>query len=182
MASKARSPFKPEIDSSMKSNRVVRPKIFFGNPMDYVREWAQQNGTLPIGMDNSVYLTKPQTAVSKATKELALVLSPESGGLVGFPQQTQDGVNFTCLLNPLITIFFPPMLIKLDNSLIRQIAFSYGSASVSRLDQNYTYRVIGVTHEGDTRGNKWYSNVVGANQDMEGLRPAMFETEQDTVE
>ena len=93
----------------------------------------------------------------------------------------EDGVTFMCLLNPTISIFNPPMLVKLDNTKIRQTALQWGSKGFSRLDQDWMYRVIGVTHVGDTRGNEWYSQVVGVNQDMEGLLPAQFKTANSTA-
>lgn len=182
MMSRARVPSNIKIADNMVSKTLSRPKVYFDNPMIYLRKWAQQNGTLPSVIDREIILDKPQSAVTTTVQESAIVLSPDEGGLVGTPQQTQDGVNFTCLLNPLISIFFPPMIIKIDNSKIRQAALQYNNAGFARLDSDGMYRVIGVTHIGDTRGNEWYSNVVGANQDMEGLRPAMFETEQDIIE
>lgn len=181
MMSRARVPFSATLSDKLVSNKLARPKVFFDSPLYYLRKYAQQNGTLPSVINNEVVVDKPQSKVTTNLQENALVVSPGKGGLIGVPTQTQDGVEFTLLLNPIISIFNPPMLIKIDNSFIRQTSLQYNTAGFSRLDEDFTYRVIGVTHVGDTRGNDWYSKVVGINQSMEGLRGAMFQTEQDTI-
>jgi hypothetical protein len=83
-------------------------------------------------------------------------------------------------LNPKIRVFSPePMLVKIDNQIIRQMAIQYGSSGFSRLDEDGIYRVIGVTHSGSTRGNEWYTMVTGCNQSMEGTLATMYKTQKD---
>jgi len=131
-------------------------------------------------IDREVYIDRPQDPIPANLAKQALVLSPGSGGLVDTPQQTQDGITFTCLLNPAIKVFSPePMLVKIDNKIIRQMAIQYNSVGFSRLDEDGIYRVIGVTHIGATRGNDWYTVVVGVNQSMEGTLATQYKTQKD---
>lgn len=176
MAAGARRPFTiKKVSEDMGEVQLVRGKIFFDSPMHYMRQYAQQYGTVPSAVDREVYLDRPQDPIPVNLTKQALVLSPGQGGLIGTPQQTQDGITFTCLLNPKIRVFNPePMLVKIDNEIIRQMAVQYDSAGFSRLDEDGIYRVIGVTHTGDTRGNEWYTSVTGCNQSMEGTLATMF--------
>jgi len=187
MAARARQPFKlrkENMSDSLEDKKLVRPKIFFDKPSYYIRKYAQQNGTLPSYIDLDAYITKPQDPVSASALDNALVISPGEGGLIGVPQQTQDGVDFTCLLNPLIRVFNIPddkkincMLVKIDKSIIRQAEIQPNQESYSKLDQDWTYKVIGVNHVGDTRGGDWYTKVSGVDQSMSGLRGAMWATQ-----
>jgi hypothetical protein len=177
MAEASRVSFTPKISKTMVSTRPTRTKVLFDNPFHYLRKWCQQNGTMVGSEDGVVYLSRPQdTNEDFDSGGNALVLSPGKGGIIGVPQQTQDGVNFTCLLNPLIGIFKNPFLIKIDNSFIRQTAVQYGDKGFSMLDQDGMYKVIGVNHVGDTRGKDWYSHVIGVNQSMEGVGSVLFST------
>ena len=94
-------------------------------------------------------------------------LSPESG-LIGVPAQNDFGVTIRCLLNPKIKI---NSMVHVDNSLIRNQQFEQGQVVYS-LDNDGIYRVVQVTHIGDTRGNDWYTEVETVTQ--AGKIPAML--------
>jgi hypothetical protein len=178
MASKSRKPFKIKaISETMPDPKMARTKVFFDSPTYYLRKYAQMGGTLPSTIDRDIILNRPQEPLPESAYLYAMTLSPLEGGLIGTPQQTQDGVNFTMLLNPSVTVFNPsPMLIKIDNTYIRQTEIRTGSKGVSRLDEDYVYKVIGVNHVGDTRGSEWYTHVTGVSQAMEGMTPVTFQT------
>ena len=178
MMSKARKPVsKVYISDDIKSNKLPRAKTFFGEPKDYLRDFARQSGTHVSFLDNTVSISRVQSDVNSTVE--ALVLSPGVGGLIGTPQQTQDGITFNSLLNPALRILRPqPMLAKIDNKTIKQIKIAQG-VPFSRLDEEGIYKIIGITHIGDTRGNDWYSNVIGCNQSMEGLLAAQYSTFND---
>jgi len=153
MLKKANTPFTAQISDKLENKKLFRPKVFFDNPMYYLRKYSQQSGTLPSVIDQEVILERPQEKNTSILQEKALVVSPEKGGLIGTPTQTQDGIEFTMLLNPQIKIFNPPVLVKINPKFIKQSEFQYGTPGPARLDEDYTYRVIGITHTGDTRGN-----------------------------
>jgi hypothetical protein len=93
----------------------------------------------------------------------AIQVSPDGqGGLIGTPIQTQYGCDFTVLLNAHIRLTAPRKLVKINNSQIRGIKARQG-VLLSPLDEDTEYQVIGVRHEGDTRGDQWYTHVTGIN-------------------
>ena len=94
---------------------------------------------------------------------LEITISPANGGLIGTPIQTDYGVDFTCLLNPRITVSFPNIMVKLDMTTVKQKKATIGNPG-SMLDETQEYQVVGVRHVGDTRGNEWYTLVTGINQ------------------
>lgn len=176
MARKARKPFPINyISDSIKSNQLPRAKTFFGKPSDYLRQYAQQNGTHISVVDDNVYISMIQRDATTNPLEL----SPGEGGIIGTPQQTQDGVSLTVLLNSDIKIFKPqPMLIKINNNKIRVAKQTMGQL-YSSLDKDGIYKVLGINHIGDTRGNDWYSHIVACSQSMEGQLASMFVTPED---
>lgn len=90
-------------------------------------------------------------------------VSPDGqGGLIGTPVQTQYGCDFTVLLNANIILTAPRKLVKLNNTQIRAMKAKQG-APLAPLDEDLEYQVIGVRHEGDTRGDAWYTHVTGIN-------------------
>ncbi len=90
-------------------------------------------------------------------------------GLVGTPEQTDEGIRFTCLLNSSLRI---GARVKLNNNeIIQLMQADPNSAAVpfntwagvqynAPLSPDGIYRMFSVEHEGDTRGNPWYSHVV----------------------
>jgi len=182
MAGKARIKIPVDIGEGCDNTSLPRTKVFCGDAIDYIRQYCQRSGTLPTVIGRKVSITRLQDPLSaEAQKNMIIVTAGTSenrGSLIGTPQQTQNGVDFTCLLNPNITVAEPHNLIKLDNTYIRQIKQRIGETVVANLDKDWTYRIVGVTHVGDTRGNDWYSNVVGVNQNMEGYLPVPFPTKK----
>ncbi len=90
-----------------------------------------------------------------------------ANGLIGVPQQTAEGIKIRCLLNSRIRI---GGLVQLNNDEIAQtlnngigppIAYNqygiYHNAALA--SKNGYYRAYVVEHEGDTRGNPWYTNL-----------------------
>lgn len=142
-----------------------RGQVFFGMSRAMMRNiatsldaaWSIQDGKIVV-TDNTGYHEGQEVAVNVGT------------GLIGLPQQTDQGIKFTCLLNSRIRI---GNKVKLDNSEITQLVQqNQNSAPISynSLNQFYhqaplsadgVYRALVIEHEGDTRGNQWYTNVVG---------------------
>lgn len=85
-------------------------------------------------------------------------------GLIGFPEQTEIGIRGRCLLNPNLQ---ENMLVKMDNSEIRQYGYSTNTQNVADQSQSTppltadgVYKLLYVNHLGDTRGQDWYSDFV----------------------
>jgi hypothetical protein len=84
--------------------------------------------------------------------------------LVGTPTQTEYGLNFRCLLNPQIVLASPPKWVIVDLSRISvvQLKAQYGTDKmVPIMPVNGEFQIGGVRHSGDTRGDAWYTDVVG---------------------
>jgi hypothetical protein len=101
-------------------------------------------------------------------------VSPTTG-LIGTPEDTPDGINVRCLLNPLIKVGCPVQIAASDiltissTNAVRSefrdggIPFpSYGPSIYPATIQRGAgiYRVIVAEHEGDTRELDWYSDLV----------------------
>jgi hypothetical protein len=183
MASEARVSFQiKSMSDNLENNTLARPKVFFGKPIWYLRRYAQQSGSTVSAIDENVYLERAQDPIPIDATSVPLELSPGEGGLIGAPQQTQNGITFTSLLNPQIDVFRPkPMLIKLKNKYIRQAALTPPAEQFSILDPQGIYKILGVTHVGDTRGQDWYSHVVAIDQSMAGALGELFNTQNDVA-
>jgi len=98
----------------------------------------------------------------------AVVLSARTG-LIGLPEQTNEGVRAKCLLNPLLQ---PGALVRIDNASINQTVNADQAVDVKIPYNQWTgaqfladttadglYRVLIAEHEGDSRGQPWYTNL-----------------------
>ena len=90
-------------------------------------------------------------------------LSP-SGGLIGTPEQTEDGIKARCLLNPLLNL---NKLVHIDNDNVQQVKDGSGLWTG-------VYKIIAIKHTGDTRGQDWYTDFTGIAQP--GLIPQTGES------
>jgi hypothetical protein len=96
-------------------------------------------------------------------------------GLIGVPEQTQEGIRLKCLLNSEIKI---GNRVRLNNKEITQFmeanpdsgaALIYnkiaGLYNNPPIDADGLYRAFVVEHEGDTRGQNWYTHLVCLSMD-----------------
>lgn len=142
-------------------NKLVRGKVLFGMTKDLMRctafntstNWSIQDGKL-VMVPLSAYLPGEIPEINSGS------------GMIGFPEQTQNGVKVRCLLNPNLKI---GQAIKLNNADIQQYAFGVGVGSaVSNLfaskslktDADGLYYVMIAEHEGDSRGEAWYTDLL----------------------
>jgi hypothetical protein len=143
------------ISDGFSSTELSRGKVFFGLQKDYYRQLAQSQNAAFYVEDGKVNIIK----MTDLPEGEIIDLSPSSG-LIGAPTQSELGVTFKCLLNPRIKI---NSLVHIDNSLIRAQQFQLGQP-IRNLDNDGIYRVIGVTHTGDTRGDNWYTECTTVSQ------------------
>lgn len=89
-----------------------------------------------------------------------------SSGMVGVPEATEQGITVTCLLNPAIQIGYQIQLNEADvtDTILKSQFFpEYTHLNlVATVDQSTEglYRVIVIEHEGDSRGNEWFTKLV----------------------
>lgn len=142
------------VSENISDKQSPRGKVIFGDPKSVFRHMAQDNGA-------QVYVNDGELQVMKLTDPPSgeiLTITPQTG-LIGTPQQIDYGFSFRCLINPNIKIKNPPMMVKLDNTMIRQQKAITGQM-ISMLDQTMQGQVIGITYTGDTRGVPWYMDIV----------------------
>lgn len=143
-----------------------RGKVVSGNTRDILAgvasisgaNWSIQDGQLTMISVNGV---APGTAV----------LVNSETGMLGSPEINDKGIAVKCLLNPKIRV---NGAIQLDNNSIkakRQQAQALGKAVEAekapvRIDPDGIYKVIKITHKGDTRGKDWTSEItcIGLDQ------------------
>ncbi len=146
----------------------IRGKVLWGLGRAHVRDatesigatWSIQNGKVNI-IPLEGYLPGEAVKLTSAT------------GLIGIPEQTQEGIKLRCLMNPKIII---GGRIQLDNKLVNQTiaqsANSFAGSGSLPFDKfgpiqyfaNVTndgfYRVYVAEHVGDTRGQDWYTDLI----------------------
>lgn len=145
---------------------LPRGKVLFGMAKQLIRSEVQSVGatwSIQNGKVNIISLTKYLPGE-------AIVLT-SSTGLIGRPEQTQDGIVAKCLLNPKIQV---GGLVKIDNNSINQTSFTNNGSQDSQgipyntwagfqmladISADGTYRVFVAEHEGDTRGTPFYTTL-----------------------
>ena len=145
------------------ATKLPRGKVMYGNSRDYLRDIASTTEKAWSIQDEKV------TFVPKASylPGERVVLTSKTG-MIGTPQQTNEGVNVKCLLNPTIKV---GGRIEIDNRSIERLKINLavpGSAAniPAPLTADGVYYVLVIEHQGDTRGVDWYSTMVCLNVDV----------------
>lgn len=158
---------------------LPRGKVLFGMArVALTREVDSQGGTWSI--DNETIHITPLSGV-RSTKVTVL---DSNSGLIGTPEQTLNGVEAVCLLNPDIEV---GSVVKIDNARINQlfqqnpkegpIPFNQyaGVQNLATVAADGLYRVYVVEHEGDTIAGPWYSRLTCL-----ALNPATNQVKENT--
>jgi hypothetical protein len=164
-------PFDVRVDESLNQQTTLRAKTVTGKPGDALRNLAVNNNALLYADNGTVNLSALNQGPPASVPELDV-----TNGLIGMPQQVDQGVEVTSLINP---DFKLNSWFHLDNKRVNQAELPIGSALGTAsalvqplLDLDGLYRIISMTIEGDTRGNDWYYNMQGIAQT--GVLPAML--------
>jgi len=142
-------------------NGCVRGRVYYGMTRDELRNfslnndcaWSIQNGQLTL---------IPLTSYIPGAVP---VLSPTTG-LIGVPEQIQNGISMRTLLNPAIRI---GTRVKLDSS-VTVNRYRYGLDQLSqgsnallstsiKTNADGLYYVMIANQSGDTRGEEWYTDL-----------------------
>lgn len=139
---------------------LPRGKVMYGMARDHLRDlgastdtkWSVQDGKLQvIRLDG--YLPGDAVVLNSNT------------GMIGLPEQTEGGITVRCLLNPLIKV---GGRVQIDNTSVQKAALDVGLTESALLHNAFLpsvaddgfYRVIVAEHEGDSRGQPWYTNLI----------------------
>jgi hypothetical protein len=149
--------------SPQQLSRLPRSKVMYGNARNYLRAIGQNQGqTWSIQNEKITFIKKtsylPGTAVILTSKT----------GLIGTPQQTNEGVNVKILLNPIIKVGGRINIAEatIQNFKINQTNVNSPANIAPPLTQDGTYYVLTLDHTGDTRGVEWYTNILGITQSI----------------
>jgi hypothetical protein len=155
----------------LSSNALPRGQVYFGLTRDCLRKFARDNDCTWSIQDGQIVFI-PQTAYRPG--EIPLI-TPQTG-LIGVPEQTQNGLQVRVLVNPAIKI---GQCIKLDSEINKarlgldlqsQRVNSYLVRSTLKTNTDGLYYVMRADHHGDTRANEYYTDLtclsVDATQPM----------------
>lgn len=145
---------KPGYTPDLGGEALPRGKVMYGMSRQYMRDEARDTGT-----DWSIQDGAVQMVPKKGYLPGEAVLLTSETGLIGAPEQTQDGITVRALLNPRLKI---GGRIKLDNASIKRAETPLKAAAgqgVARIDADGFYRILKVEFSGDTRGNDWYADM-----------------------
>lgn len=144
-----------QISDNLSQTELPRGKAFFGLTRDYFRQIAKSEQAAFYINNNKIDFVK---AMDLPANEI-IKLNGKSG-LIGMPEQTEEGVQATCLLNPLL-------------DLNKMVAIDFSSIQRQKVDRNSelkniagsgVFKIIKITHKGDTRGDEWYTEFTAIAQ------------------
>lgn len=138
--------------------KLHRGRVYFGLARDHLdslcgtigADWSLNNGDLEVIAQNA-YKAGDVPLLTTAT------------GMIGVPEQMEEGISIRVLLNPNIEI---NKLVQIDNKSLQQFGFGVDLDSQSKIgfqpptSADGKYKVLYVTHTGDTRGTDWYTDIV----------------------
>jgi hypothetical protein len=151
------------IPPSLKNNpnRSIRGRTYYGDAKAEMRGLADQHDCVWSVQDGQVQFV-PKTGY---IPEPAVVISP-STGLIGVPEQSQNGLKVRVLLNPTIKI---GRLIQLQSTDVNQLRYGLETKSIAtnfrssqgqtKLNADGLYYAMRADHSGDTRGPNWYTDL-----------------------
>jgi hypothetical protein len=155
---------------SFPGQALPRGKVMFGAVRDHARTFMRTNN-LRVSVQGGQMQFMPITSFLPGQ---AVVLNSFTG-MIGIPEQTQDGIKIKSLLNPNFRMNGQVQINNkdiqkavLDPSLQGQVQFDF----IPKINADGFYRIIVAKHKGDTRGNDWYSDLitVGVGQ---GVPPSL---------
>ena len=153
------------ISNNLKQGALSRGKVLFGLSRDCLRQIAKSEEAAFFINDGKINLVKAEDLPEGEI----ISLGPDSG-LIGTPEQTDDGITAQCLLNPLLNL---NKFVYIDNTLIQEMKVS-NDGSLKQIEGSGVYRIIKITHTGDTRGDTWYTEFTAVAQ--AGAKPVTGES------
>jgi hypothetical protein len=140
--------------------QLVRGRVLYGMARDEAREFAWQNNVKWSIQDGAFTLIPYTSYIPGGSIPLISVQT----GLIGVPEQTQQGIHIRVLLNPAIKV---GQLVQLDSQVNQfRLGLDLPSqatnpllAKATAINQQGLYYVMRADHTGDTREQNWYSDL-----------------------
>jgi hypothetical protein len=138
---------------------LPRGKVQFGLFRDEASKIADSTNTVWSIQNGQIRFTKKRTGSSSGE---AVVLNARTG-LVMVPEATENGIEAVCLINPNIKAGTKVQINNADINSTRIVQQGFPSYTemnfVASVTDDGFYQVLVVEHEGDSRGNPWYSRL-----------------------
>jgi hypothetical protein len=134
---------------------LPRGRVLYGMARTTMRDAAQATDTSWSIQNGAVQMVPIQSYLPGE----AVLLTAETG-LIGQPEQTNEGIKVRALINPRFRV---GGRIKLDNASIKEFRTEIKVGAFNkapRLDDDGLYRILGVDFLGDTRGSDWYADLI----------------------
>jgi hypothetical protein len=146
---------------TLPSNQLIRGRVMYGLCRDEYRDFAWTNNCKWSLQDNQITLIPYVSYIAGG----AIPLISVSTGLIGVPEQTQQGINIRTLLNPNYKIGQLVQLTAGVNTFRRSldlpsVVSNQATALQVQTSADGLYYVMVANHKGDTRGNDWYTEMV----------------------
>ena len=143
-----------------------RGKVLFGMSKDYLSQIASSANATYYSEDGKINIISIVQQPSERIKSYG-----PRNGLLGVPSQNELGISCEVLLDPSVNIntFF-----HIENETIAGYQYTPGQP-LRGLDKEGIYRVIRLTHRGDTHGNDWITSIEAVSQ--AGIIPSMLSSE-----
>lgn len=150
--------------SDLGSEQMPRARTLYGMARDPIRDICQAHDASWHIDDNQ----KLNIVTSNDAMPGQVVQLSSKSGLIGWPSQTMGGgVEIRSLLNPL---FLPETIIQLNETQVTQLGVGKDSQGIPQkqfaagagtqpLSTDGYYKIKSVIHQGDNRGNPWYSEL-----------------------
>lgn len=149
-------------DSLGTGGTLPRGKVLFGMAREQMNNvavststsWFVENGKVNM-VEDTGYLPGDIVVINSQT------------GMLGVPEQTNQGIEVKCLLNPNIKIGTRVQLNNADivNNQVNQNVPQNATNLIANKSADGVYRVLVKEHSGDNRGNDWTSSLVCLSQD-----------------
>lgn len=146
------------VSPNLSQTKLSRGMTVFGTPDKYFTQIAESQNMVWFLSQRGFSIGKLNDGLNSGTTP-GFVYSPTTG-LLGTPEQTQAGVNFSVCLDPRLQAKIPLQTVGISQALIQQYKKQIGEV-IYPLDQDGTYVVGAVRHRGDSRGNIWQTNITG---------------------
>lgn len=148
---------KPGQSPATDGQALPRGKAMYGMVRDHLRVLAGSNDC-SYSIQNGELVMLPLAGFKPGE---AVVLSAATG-MIGLPEQTDEGIKVRCLINPQL---FIGSQLKIDQSSVQQAQLPQGykpdplQLAPPNVSTDGLYKIYVIDHSGDTRAEEWYSEI-----------------------
>ena len=149
-----------KITEGLNRQKMPRGEVLFGDVSAFIRDLTFFDDAFDIiNANGEIEITKFNDEIPQG---MAIDLSPNNG-LIGAPIYSDDGIIIPMLLDSRIRI---RSLIRIPNNIIlrQQANFNFDngiSSQIDKFESTGEYKIASFTHEGDTYGDIWKTEVIG---------------------